>query len=236
MTEVMQSAREAAEAIRGSMSALARFPDLPEHMRGLKVDSRGFPVPWFVAWVDGEPVFPVVESEKMGRTYRLGLCWVCGGALGRWKASVIGPMCAINRTISEPQSHVDCAQFSARRCPFLSQPNMKRVPGKVLPEARKNAAGLGIARNPGVTCVWVETARTTPFSAPGGFLFKLGNPQRVEWYAQGREATRGEVLESIESGLPSLIESIEQEAPKDRPGALAELERLKARALTLLPA
>jgi hypothetical protein len=205
-------------------------------MHSLKLDNRGFPVPWFVAWKDGEPMFPVVEERKLIQAYRLQLCWVCGKPLGKWKASVIGPMCAVNRTISEPQSHVDCAQFSAKHCPFLSQPMMKRVPDKKLPENRKAAAGNGIMRNPGAVAVWVETEQTKPFKAGDGILFELGNPERVEWYAYGREATREEVLESIESGLPLLMDTIQQEEPEFRAAARDELERRKANAFTLLPA
>ena len=108
-----------------------RFPDLPATMRDLPVDHRGFPVPWFVAWIDGKPSFPVADGAKMALAVRQGLCWVCGGKLPKMRASVIGPMCAINRTISEPQSHLECARFSARRCPFMANPRM----GRLLPVA-----------------------------------------------------------------------------------------------------
>jgi hypothetical protein len=31
--------------------------ELPLRMRGLPLDERGYPVPWFVAWIDGKPEF-----------------------------------------------------------------------------------------------------------------------------------------------------------------------------------
>jgi hypothetical protein len=37
----------------------------------------------------------------------------------RW-SFVVGPMCGINRNSAEPPSHKECAQWSARNCPFLS--------------------------------------------------------------------------------------------------------------------
>jgi len=38
------------------MTALREsLPSLPLAMRGLPRDHRGYPVPWFVAWVDGKP-------------------------------------------------------------------------------------------------------------------------------------------------------------------------------------
>lgn len=216
------------------MMSNPRFPDLPKHMAQLPVDHRGFPVPWFVAWQDGKPLFPVADGEKMGRAHRCDLCWVCGGHLGRYRASVIGPMCAINRTISEPQSHVECARFSALRCPFLSQPRMKRVGEHMLPVDRQEAAGDGIKRNPGATAVWIEKQKTKPFRVANGYLFELGEPHQVEWYANGRLATRAEVEYSIETGLPLLMQSIDKELPSRRPAALAELQKRRGNVAKLL--
>lgn len=214
----------------------ARFPDLPAQMAALPVDHRGFPVPWFVAWEDGKPLFPVADGEKLGIAYRKGLCWVCGGKLPKMRASVIGPMCAINRTISEPQSHIECARFSARRCPFLANPRMKRVPEHLLPEDRKEAAGDGIKRNPGAVAVWIEANPSKPFRVGDGYLFELGRPSKVEWYAEGRTATRQEVLHSIETGLPLLLESCASEPTKERQAAAVnELMRRYERITPLLP-
>jgi hypothetical protein len=214
-----------------------RFPDLPDRMRRLPVDSRGIVVPWFVAWVDGEPQFPVVDASKLTRAHRLGLCWVCGEKLGRYRASVIGPMCAINRTISEPQSHVECARFSARRCPFLSQPRMGRVPDAKLPNDKIAPAGLGLKRNPGVAAVWIETCPTMMFRVGDGYLFQLGEPHAVEWWCEGREATRAEVAHSIDTGLEHLVAACLQEAPGSRrEAALVELATRAADNERLLPA
>jgi hypothetical protein len=71
-----------------------------------------------------------------------------------------------------------------------------------------------IVRNPGVTLLWY-TRRFTPIQsmhkpelgAHAGVLFQVGRAEKVEWYCQGRAATRAEVLESIESGLPLLYEA-----------------------------
>ena len=38
----------------------------------------------------------------------------------------------------------------------------------------------------------------------GGFLIHMGEPDHVEWYRCGKEATREEVLASIEAGFPAL--------------------------------
>lgn len=91
-------------------------------------------------------------------------------------------------------------------------------------------AGTHIDRNPGATCLY-ETREAKPFRAGDGYLFKLGEPERVDWYARGRAATREEVEESIRTGYPILL----KEALKDGPKAVAELEKCLATAYPLLP-
>lgn len=211
-----------------------RFPHLPARMRDLPVDRRGFPVPWFVYWDGGEPHFPVADGRKFDRAIKEDRCWVCGGKLGRIKAFVIGPMCAVNRTSSEPPSHLDCARFSATSCPFLTQPNMKRVGEKVLPHGARPPAGEMIKRNPGVTLVWMTLRYSTWPDGRGGVLVDIGKPHDVEWYAHGRQATREEVEESVASGLP-LLENMAR-ADRDPAAALAELAIRTGAAMKLFPA
>jgi hypothetical protein len=66
---------------------------------------------------------------------------------------------------------------------------------------------------------------------PEGQLFRFTRePAGAEWYRQGRIATRREVLDSIESGLPILREASAQD------GSEAMLEAWTKRAMRLLPA
>lgn len=218
------------------MSALrAELPELPMDMRRLPVDRRGYPVPWFVAWLDEEQrEVPVGEGEPEFRVMRRGAvmdaahfdrCWVCGGRLGRWRAFVIGPMCMVNRINSEPPSHVQCAEFAARACPFLSRPHAHRREAG-MPEGGE-AAGVLVERNPGVTAVWrFKFARYSFKRVPNGVLFNLPEPDGVRFYAEGRAATRAEVEESVRTGLPALFEVCETDEER------AEVEALAERALT----
>jgi hypothetical protein len=205
---------------------------IPPRVKRLPISSEGWPVPWFVAWIDGQPDFRVIDTPKLGRAVRERRCWVCGDVLGQNKAFPIGPMCAINRVISEPPSHRECAIFSARACPFLSQPRMRRNE-KNLIEQRVDAPGFGLKRNPGAVCVWI-TREFKVFQAKRGvpgILFHLGDPVECLWFANGREATRAEVLASIDSGYPSLLEVAKQQGAE----AVAELERYRAEVMPLLP-
>lgn len=209
----------------------------PVAMQFLPRDHRGYVVPFFVAWIDGKPDFRVTEPLKLRRCVHEGLCWLCGGPLARYVAYVIGPMCAVNLTSSEPPSHLACAEYAAQVCPFLTMPKATRREANL--PAHTQAAGVGLKRNPGVTLVWITRDRLAPFNVPPGpwgnpgTLFKIGRPVEVKWFAQGRAATRAEVIESIESGLPELLEVA---GTDPLPGAVDELMRRKAEAWKLLPA
>lgn len=187
---------------------------------------RGYPVPWFVGWLDnGEPEFRGADGRKLVRAVRERLCWVCGDYLGTRMTFVAGPMCGINRTSAEPSCHLECARYSAKNCPFLSKPQMTRREND-LPADITDAAGFPIKRNPGVTLLW--TCRGYEIfdvfdDGRGGILFRLpAVPESCEWYRQGRPATRAEVEESVASGLPNLRGICQSQDDLD------ELDRLAA--------
>jgi hypothetical protein len=200
-------------------------------------------VPWFVEWVkddhgqlvgvpigEGVPRFEIMSHDRWVLAIKESRCWVCGGRLSAWRAFAIGPMCAVNHTSAEPPSHVDCAEWSARNCPFLSRPRMSRRAH--IPEGAKEAPGVALMRNPGVALVWVTKAgRYKLTRVPNGQLFDIGDPLRVSWWCEGREATRAEIEESIDSGLPSLLGLAEDEGPR----AVRQLHRQVDRARELLP-
>lgn len=174
--------------------------EMPERIARLPRDRRGYPVPKFVHWQDGVPMFPVVVPEYMKNCVRRNACWICGDQLGRHKVFVIGPMCCVNRVSAEPPSHYECAQFAALNCPFLARPLAKRTvdPAAVeMPLVRP--PGVMIERNPGVTALWV----TSGYSIRGN-LFNIFPPTRIEFYSRARRATDDEVRASVESGLPLL--------------------------------
>jgi len=197
-------------------------------------DKHGRPVPWFVAWIGGKPDFRITAYGAAAVAWGQKSCWVCGCAFQRQepRSFVVGPMCAVNRISSEPPSHYECADFSARACPFLTNPTMIRRE-RHLPPGVGDPPGTFIRRNPGITLVW-----TTKYNQPGltptrdgGYLFRIGEPVTVEWYAEGRPATRDEVLASIEAGLPALMEACDGNA-----AALVKLADAHLAALALVPA
>jgi hypothetical protein len=226
---------------RAKMQVLRpHLPEVPRAMRHLPIDKRGFPVPWFVEWVNGEPEFRATSRAKLYRAIKERLCWVCGKELWREMVFVIGPMCSINKISSEAPSHRECAQFSARGCPFLSRPHMiRREDGTE--GFNDKYAGIMVDRNPGVTLLWftyryevVRVPAIPKADAREGILLQLGRAFKTEWYCKGRPATREEVMNSIETGLPLLREANRKQGIPDELGD-AEIGRQLAEAMKLVP-
>jgi hypothetical protein len=200
-------------------------------MQDLPVD-RGYPVPWFVEWIrspEGEnlPEFRAMSMVKWKLAVTQKLCWVCGKRLGAHIAFVVGPMCGINRISAEPPSHLECAEWSARNCPFLSRPHMERRDTGDLDIAEP--AGHMIKRNPGVTLVWV-TRDYEVFKEGKGVLIEMGNLEALSFWAEGKPATRAQIEASITTGLPSLLEKARDERD------VREIQAMAARFRALLPA
>jgi hypothetical protein len=215
------------------VSAAVEIP-LPQAMKRLPKDHAGRPIPWFVATINGVPDPRVGDGDKFVQAIRFKRCWVCGGNLGRFVAFVLGPMCVVNRTTAEPGSHLECAIYSARACPFLSTPNMRRRERGITPGENGFATPPGemIMRNPGVTAVWVTT-RWHLAETPTGPLICLGDPDRVLWFAGGRPATPEQARDSLEAGLPLLEQACERD--DDPQDSRADLARAVQAARKLFP-
>lgn len=222
---------------------LPAFPPRIAKLPRTRIMGLDCPVPFFVTWFDdkgeptrageGTPDFRVADERKWGLAIRSRLCWVCGEKLGTHLAFVLGPMCTVTRTTSEPACHHDCAIFSATACPFLTRPHMRRN-DKDIPDAVHNPAGVAIMRNPGVACVWI-TKSFSVFKAQGGgsgYLLSVGDPTTVLWFAEGKAATREQVMASIDTGYPALLDMAKPEGDK----AIAALAKQRERAMVYVPA
>jgi hypothetical protein len=206
-----------------------RYLELPDRMKRLKINDQGFPIPYFVPYVDGKPEFRGFDGEKLAICVRLKRCWLCGEPLGKFMVFVIGPMCAVNRVSAEPPSHRECALYAVRACPFLTQPKMRR--NEVDMPEHLEPAGIMLRRNPGVTLMWTTLKYSVVKDGRGGALFNVADPERVEFFAEGRPATHDEIAASISSGMPTLRELAE----RDGPDAVAELGRMYDKAMELVP-
>ena len=196
------------------MAHQVTLPDgMPQNMAKLPRDEAGRPVPYFVQYIDGKPDFRVMDPKHFRKAIMEDRCWVCGRRMqpATTKVFVAGPMCLVNGTSAEPPSHMACAEWSARACPFLVNPKKKRREGG-LPEEADTSGGIMIARNPGVTAL-IAARRWWTEEAMGGVIIKFASISEVRWFAEGRPATAREVAESIESGMPALTEMAKAQGP-----------------------
>jgi hypothetical protein len=208
--------------------------DVPmiDRIKALPRDRRGYPVPWFVAYVDGEPYFPALDVNKFKLAIRQKRCWICGQTLGRWLTFCVGPMCTLNRISAEPPCHDDCAQYAVKVCPFMLRPEMKRVPETKHPDKFVISAQHDL-RNPGIMAIYhARTYRPVMHDVP---LIEMGPPVGgVSWWTRGHAATRQEVEEALREGGERLRAGAIR-LDGGTPEALAEVERLIKRGADLLP-
>jgi len=220
------------------MTTITLPDEMPSRMRQLRRDEVGRPVPFFAAEVDGKHDFRLMDAEALITAIKDELCFVCGQRLNRSRYTtgprgtfVVGPMCVVNRISAEPPNHADCARWSARACPFLTKPLKERRDSN-LPEGvtAGEAAGFMIERNPGVTAL-VSSERWRVFEAPmggHGLLFQF-HIEHVNFMTAGRESTIEEVLWSMETGLPALMNMARED------GGMQSLGRKVRTALRLFP-
>ncbi len=205
------------------------LPPPPPRIARLPVDARGYPVPYFVAWIEGKPDHRVADSEKFIKAVKDRRCFICGEKLGQFLAFTVGPMCAVNRISSEPPAHRECAIYACTACPFLTTPKQRRREAG-LPDGCEFST-TGLTRNPGVMLVWM-TKYAQPIRGMGTeVLLQLGEPTEALWFCEGRAATRAEVLYSIETGLPALQELARQEGQR----AIEQLDKACSLAAAYYP-
>lgn len=181
-----------------------KLPPLPRHMQGLPLDERGYPVPYFVQWIDGKPDFRLLDQEKFAKARVNGLCSVCGHKLGKFKSFVGGPMNVLQKLSGEPPMHRDCALFSVKACPFLLYPLSKRRDANLPPESRPVGEETDIfyEDNPGITSIWTCTAYR---ESRTGRTFHFIDMTSLEWFTEGRGATADEIKTALIAARERLI-------------------------------
>ena len=169
---------------------------MPEHIRGLERDHRGYPIPWFVHRpADGSIDFRVMDPNHMLLSVRNRLCWVCGKPHDEGVVAFIGgPLSTAQGIYADPPSHLDCAMFSVKVCPFLAIPTAKHREAN-LPGHATVIPGV-ITQNPEVFGVLI----TDDYHFVGVHI-KANPPSAIHWYCGGKPASRVQVKAAIQAGL-----------------------------------
>jgi hypothetical protein len=175
---------------------MLKVTPIPRRMRSLARDERGFVIPWF-AWHDdtGGPHISVLDQKKWCEAVDRDRCWLCGQPLGVFKAFVAAPINVLKRIVLEPPSHLDCAEYAMRVCPFLSNPAMRRrqrTERQVDQDCLVGHVGQRPTPNPGVFALWVTRSYTLGRLRDHPAI-TIGDSESVRWWTRGRPATDAEV-------------------------------------------
>lgn len=170
---------------------------MPETLRELERDRRGYPIPWFVARpANGQIDFRVMDPDHLVMAVQDRLCWVCGKRHDKEVAFIGGPLSTAQGLYADPPAHIDCALFSVKVCPFLAIPTAKRREAK-LPE-HTVTTGV-IMKNPEVFGILITDA----YRFVGSNIIKANPPSAIHWYCEGKPASRVLVKAAIHAGLQS---------------------------------
>lgn len=98
---------------------------IPDAMRRLKRDARGYPIPAVVmVGDDGKPDFRVNSVEKW-MAFSLGrVCHMCGTSMAGRAVTFVGwPRSIRSRYFADGAMHHECAEYALQVCPFLAAPS-----------------------------------------------------------------------------------------------------------------
>lgn len=98
------------------------------------------------------------------------------------------------------------------------------------PPAHTECAKFAAMTSWELALVWV-TRCSTLVRTLGSDLFEIGEPEQVFWYLAGRSASRQEVMNWIQAGLPEMYEI----AHRQSEAAVTELDAMVARSARVFP-
>jgi hypothetical protein len=185
--------------------------NVPARIKSLPVSDHGYPIPYFVFFVDGTPDFRVMDPDKFARCVKQNLCWICGQSLGRHKAFSAGPMIAISKMSVEPPSHRECAVFAAQVCPFMLLPKSKRRDAALPSDTAVMGGGAVVERNPGATVVWVTTGYDAVRNG-NDLFFTPHEPSEILWFAEGVPASRAVAEDALNGSLEAAAMHLQGDA------------------------
>lgn len=94
--------------------------EIPPFLSHLKLDPRGYPIPYFVPIENGVPNFRLIDWEKVSECVERNRCEVCGKKLYKDYSYIIqGPVGMANQVSTDGPMHRVCAEFALKVCPHL---------------------------------------------------------------------------------------------------------------------
>lgn len=164
--------------------------EIPKELAHLKIDSRGYPIPYFVSYIDGKPEFRFLRPERLEMIIARKVCHICGKKLPTdYVYFLSGPMGPQNKISTDAPMHRLCAEFSLRACPHLYFQKAERRDNDVL---AKHAEGNIYDPGKPSTIYLVKADKIKPVME-GGRRFIFFRPVSTEKYTyQDGKLTKSE--------------------------------------------
>lgn len=103
---------------------------IPDFMKRLPVDHRGYPVP-FIVFRDKEdkPHFRINDTTKVLQCVKEDRCSICGNTLGSNKWIVGGPLSAFHPhgAFNDIPVHRECCEYALQVCPYMAFSQYKGI-------------------------------------------------------------------------------------------------------------
>lgn len=165
--------------------------NIPDRMKHLDRDRRGYPIPWIVFRDnDGGPHFTINDDLKVFRATREDRCSICGGHLLRGRWFIGGPKSALHEhgAYIDPPLHHECMTFAASVCPYLiSSKYTKRIDAATLDPAKAKGV-IGFQDNtmdPTRPALFVGVMAIGQTMTPNGYVVPKRPYRRMEFWRDG---------------------------------------------------
>lgn len=103
---------------------------LPDLMKDLPTDHRGFPIPYIVLRDnEGNPIFQANDEDKVTECLTKRKCHVCGKPLKREFWFIGGQLSAYHPkgAFNDGPTHKECGLFALKVCPYLAHTSYKAM-------------------------------------------------------------------------------------------------------------
>jgi hypothetical protein len=153
---------------------------MPPAVAALPRDPRGYPILFSIQQDNGTHNFLAMEPQRVIECAEQHRCGVCGLPLAPPLTFIGGPLSLANRIYSEPPMHRDCFDYAYAVCPYLVNPQYRRVMARHDRPTNLQPDPTGTRLEAGRMAV-VTTARYWFHREHGVLLFRIFPAMAVEW-------------------------------------------------------
>ena len=165
--------------------------EVPDRMKHLERDHRGYPIPYIVFRDDeGKPHFTINDHAKVNRCKHDEICAICGQELLRGRWFLGGPMSAFhpNGAYIDPPLHHECMRFAVQTCPYLINVKYtKRIDGNTLDmnKAKGVTSIIDPTMDPTRPKIFVAVMAVAQWITPNGYVQPKHPYRGLEFWRDG---------------------------------------------------